>query len=141
MRDLKKRMFEGLKPLQLANLATLTDEGQPWTRYVMVAGDDGLVLRCATFLGSRKVAQIKKNPAVHVTCGVLDPAEMKPYFQVQGNASVIVDEAERHAFWNPSLEPIFSGPDDPNYAIVIIKPRRIELCTPPEMVPEVLEFG
>ena len=31
---------------------------------------------------------------------------------------------ERHGFWNDMLAPIFSGPDDPNYAIVIVKPYR-----------------
>jgi len=140
MSELKERITKGLKRLQLANLATVTADGRPWTRYVMVAGDDALTLRSATLLPARKVAQIKNNPEVHVTCGVLDPMEMKPYYQIQGTAEVTTDAVERHAFWNPSLEPIFSGPDDPNYAVVVIKPYRIELCSPPNMEPEVLEF-
>jgi general stress protein 26 len=67
MSDLKERIVEGLKKLQLANLATITEDGRPWTRYVMVKGDDDLVLRCATFLTARKVDQIKNTPDVHVT--------------------------------------------------------------------------
>ncbi len=141
MSELKKRITDGLKDLQLANLATLAADGVPWTRYVMVAGDDELTLRCATFLAARKVGQIKQNPEIHLSCGVLNPMEMKPYYQVQGTAEVLTGEAERHAFWNPSLQSIFSGPDDPNYAVVVIKPYRIELWTPPGMEPEVLEIG
>lgn len=39
------------------------------------------------------------------------------------------------------LKSIFSGADDPNYAVVVIKPYRIELWTPPGMEPEVLEIN
>jgi general stress protein 26 len=141
MSELKARITEGLKKLQLANLATLTADGLPWTRYVMIAGDEALTLRCATFLAARKVGQIEQNPEVHLSCGVMNPMEIKPYFQIQGRAVIVTDEAEKAAFWNPSLEPIFSGPDDPNYAVVVINPYRIELWTPPEMKPEVLELG
>ena len=141
MSDLKDKITDGLKKLQLANLATITADGVPWTRYVMISGDENLVLRSATLVSSRKAGQIRKNPEVHLTCGVLDPMEMKPYYQIQGTAEIITDETERHAFWNPSLEPIFDGPDDPSYAVVVIKPYRIEICSPPNMTPEVLELG
>ena len=141
MSDLKDKITDGLKKLQLANLATITADGVPWTRYVMISGDENLVLRSATLVSSRKAGQIRKNPEVHLTCGVLDPMEMKPYYQIQGTAEIITDETERYAFWNPSLEPIFDGPDDPTYAVVVIKPYRIEICSPPNMTPEVLELG
>ncbi len=42
MNELKARITEGLKTIQLANLATITADGLPWTRYVMIAGDDEL---------------------------------------------------------------------------------------------------
>ena len=140
MNELKAGITEGLKNVQLANLATATVDGLPWTRYVMIAGDDELTIRCATFLAARKVEQIEQNPEVHLSCGVLDPMEMKPYYQIQGRAEITTDAAEKTAFWNPSLESIFSGADDPNYAVVVIKPYRIERWTPPGMAPEVLEI-
>ncbi|MEN7973796.1 MAG: pyridoxamine 5'-phosphate oxidase family protein [Verrucomicrobiota bacterium] len=141
MDELKKRVVEGLKRIQLANLATIAADGVPWTRYVMVAGDAELTIRCATFLAARKVEQIRRNPEVHLCCGVLNPMDMKPYYQVQGRAELVVGAAEKAAFWNPTLESVFSGPDDPNYGVVVIKPYRIECWTPPAMEPEVLELG
>ncbi len=33
----------------------------------------------------------------------------------------------------------FSGPDDPNYFVVIVKPYRIELMQMTEMIPQVWE--
>ena len=140
MSELKTKITESLKTLQLANLATITADGLPWTRYVMIAGDDDLTLRCATFLAARKVGQIEKNPEVHLSCGLLNPMEIKPYCQIQGRAEIVTDAAEKAAFWNPSIESIFSGPDDPNYTVVVIRPYRIECWTPPGMEPEVLEI-
>lgn len=140
MNELKARITKQLKTIQMVNLATLTADGLPWTRYVMMAGDDELTLCCATFLAARKVGQIQQNPHVHICCGVSNPMEMAPYCQVQGRAEVVTDADVKAAFWNPTLEPIFSGPDDPNYAVVVVKPSLIELWTPPAMEPEVLEL-
>ena len=36
--------------------------------------------------------------------------------------------------------PFFDGPDDPKYGVIIIKPYRIEYCTPGSYEPEVLEL-
>ena len=52
MSDLKQRILNITQPLQLASLATVTEEGKPWVRYVMAVSDDGLTLRCATFAGA-----------------------------------------------------------------------------------------
>ncbi len=139
MDDLKASILEILKQLQLASLATITGDGKPWTRYVMVVADDDLTVRCATFVNARKVAQIRDNPEVHLTCGITDPTVMKPYLQVQARAELSTDEAERNAFWNDSLQGIFSGPDDPNYGVLVMKAYRIERCTPGSMQPEVWE--
>jgi general stress protein 26 len=83
------------------------------------------------------VGQIEKNPEVHLTCGVIDPLKPDPYLQIQGRGRMTTDEAERHVFWNDMLSDIFEGPDDPNYGIIIVKPYRIEYCTPGSFEPEV----
>ena len=122
---------------QLASLATLTEEGKPWVRYVMTAGDKDLTLRFASYLGSRKVAQMKRNPEVHLTCGVTSPESEDSYLQIQGRAEVVTDEAERGGLWREELKRYFSGPDDPNYCVVRVVPYRIEYMAPGSMEPEV----
>ena len=139
MSDLKQRILQITQQLQLASLATVTEEGKPWVRYVMAVSDEGLAMRCATFATARKVKQIEKNPEVHLTCGVTDPAVMKPYLQIQAKARLATDEAERHGFWNESLQGIFDGPDDPKYGILIMTPYRIEYCSPDSSELEVWE--
>jgi len=137
--DLKERILQIARRLQLACLATVTGEGKPWTRYVMAVSDDDLTLRCATFVGARKVQQIAKNPEVHLTCGVTDPAAMKPYLQIQAKARLATDETERQGFWNDSLKAIFEGPDDPRYGVLVMPAYRVEYWSPDSFEPEVWE--
>jgi general stress protein 26 len=137
MSDLKGRILQVLGQPQLSSLATVTAEGKPWVRYVMVVSDNHMTVRFASFVGARKIEQIKRNPEVHLTCGVTNPTDMKPYLQIQGRARFTTEEKERHGFWNEMLRPIFDGPDDPKYGVVIVDPYRIELCTPGSFEPEV----
>ena len=137
MSDLAQRIFTIIKEPYLASFATITEDGKPWVRYVTPHASEDLTIRFSTFIGSRKVAQIKKNPEVHLTCGVTDPATAQTYLQIQGKAELSTDKAEREAFWNDYLKRYFKGPDDPNYGIIIVKPYRIELYTMGNFKPEV----
>jgi general stress protein 26 len=134
MSDLKQKIFEVAKELQLINVATLTDDGRPWVRYVMGNADNDLVFRFCTHLGSRKVGQIRKNPNAHISLGVSDLETAKHWLQVQGIATISTSTEERN-----SLNNYFSGPDDPDYCIIIIRPSRIELGTMGSLTPEVWE--
>jgi len=136
MPELKLRILEILRPPQLASFATVTGGGKPWVRYVFCQADDELTIRFASFRDSRKVVQILGDPEVHLTCGAGSPGQPR-YLQVQGRAEFCTDSAERHGFWKGSLEQYFSGPDDPNYGVVVVRPYRIELCTPGSPQPEV----
>lgn len=141
MSDLKERIFNTAEELQLMNVATVTGEGKPWVRYVMGKADSDLTFRFCTQLESRKVGQIRKNPSVHISLGVTSLETAEHWLQVQGRAEVSTDRDERHAFWFDELKDYFSGPDDPHYCIVIIRPERIEFGTMGNMTPEVWEPG
>jgi len=141
MSDLKSRILEILRQPQLAGLATITQDGKPWVRYVMTVASPDLTIRCATFINARKVKQIAKNPEVHLTCGVTDPQKMAPYLQIQGRATLNKSRDVRHGFWTDMLAPIFSGPDDPNYGVLEIKPYYIEYCSVGTFEPEVWKAG
>jgi general stress protein 26 len=103
----------------------------------MVVTSDDLTIRCATFVGARKVKQIEKDPEVHLTCGVTDPREMAPYLQIQGRATLSTSQEARHGFWQEMLAAIFDGPDDPKYGVLEIVPYRIEYCSVGSHEPEV----
>lgn len=137
MSDLQKRIHAIIARPQLSGLATITEDGKPWVRYVMTIAGDDMTLRCATFVEARKVKQIEKNPEVHLTCGITDPTEMKPYLQIQAKASLTTSKEVRHSFWTPMLEAIFDGPDDPKYGILEMAPYRIEMTSPGSYEPQV----
>ncbi|HSG29242.1 MAG TPA: pyridoxamine 5'-phosphate oxidase family protein [Candidatus Krumholzibacterium sp.] len=139
MDELKKKIMDVIGKPHLASLATVTGDGKPWTRYVFPVASDDLTIRFSTFLGARKVAQIKENPEVHLTCGVSDPGSWQHYLQIQGRAELVTDEAEKKAFWNDTISRIFSGPDDPKYAVIRVIPYRIEVNTMGSFEPEVWE--
>ncbi len=139
MNDLQKRILEIMQKPHMASLATVTEDGKPWVRYVMSVASDDLTIRFSSFLKARKVAHIRKNPEVHLTCGVTDPMSWKSYLQIQGRAEISTDPAEKKDFWNDHLKEIFEGPDDPNYAVVIVRPYRMELNTIGSFKAEVLE--
>lgn len=136
MSDLKQRIYETAKDMQLINVATITEDGRPWVRYVMGKADKELVFRFCTFLESRKVHQLKKNPNIHISLGVQNLETASNWLQVAGSAEVTTDESERHSFWFEDLKNYFSGPDDPNYCIVIVRPSMIEFGTMGNPVPE-----
>ncbi|MFH1057335.1 MAG: pyridoxamine 5'-phosphate oxidase family protein [Pseudomonadota bacterium] len=126
----------------ISALATVTAEGKPWVRYVVVMAQDDLTLRLATYLGSRKVAQIQANPEVHLTAGAEGLENIgKPYVQVQALAAVSTDPELKRTMWNDMLQTYFSGPDDPNYAVVTLSPYRVEYYTFEAMEPQVWEAG
>lgn len=139
MSDLRQRIFEAAKDLQLINFATVTEDGKPWVRHVVGKADDALVFRFCTHLETRKVAQIRNNPSVHISLGAKDPETAQNWMQVQGTAEISTDSGERRAFWFDELKNFFTGPDDPNYCIVIVRPSRIEFGTMGSMTPEVWE--
>ncbi|MBL7203387.1 MAG: pyridoxamine 5'-phosphate oxidase family protein [Desulfobacteraceae bacterium] len=101
--------------------------------------DENLTIWMATFVNSRKVAQIRKNPEVHLTTGVTDMETAESYLQIQGRAEILTDEKTKKAVWNDHLENIFSGPDDPNYCVCKITPYRIEYQGMGMVPPEVWE--
>ena len=137
MSDLKERILKILQPLQMASFATITLDGKPWVRYLMTVASADMAIRCATAVDARKVKQIKKNPEVHLTCGVTDPLNAGAYLQVQGRASLNTSKEARHAFWCDMLAGIFNGPDDPNYGVIEIKPYCVEYIAPGSHKPEV----
>lgn len=135
MNELAARIGALISEPSLVAFATAGKDGRPWVRYVMASGSPDLHIRFATFLNSRKVAQVRRNPEVHLAWRIGDAGCL----QIQGHAHFTVDPAERAAFWHDGLGHYFKGPDDPNYAIMIVKPYRIELLDDEAFQPEVWE--
>ena len=139
MSELEERIYRIIKEPQLMPLATVCETGKPWVRYITGWGSEDLIIRFVTSIRSRKVGQIKSNPEVHLTCGARAAEPTAHYLQISGKAEITRDNEERLRYWQDELKAFFSGPDDPNYCICIVKPYRIEYCRMTEVNPEVWE--
>ncbi len=139
MSSLKEKIYDKMKTHTLASFATVTEDGKPWTRYVVASSDEQLNIWFATFRNSRKTQQINYNPEVHLTLGVENPQTAVSWLQVQGRAELLDDAETRNAIWFDNLSSIFKGPDDPNYVVCKVTPYRIEYFMMNMPKPEVWE--
>ena len=139
MTELKQKILAKIQQPTLSTLATVTEHGKPWVRYVTLMADENLTIWGATFCGSRKVPQIKNNPEVHVTTGVSSMETAECYLQIQGTAEILSDPEVKKTVLYDHLQHIFSGPDDPNYCVLKISPYRIEFQGMGPVPPEVWE--
>ena len=137
MADLKERIYGIIKDYQLVSLATVTEDGKPWVRYVMMIGEKDFTMKFTTPMESRKVNHIKNNGEVHIVCGVSNLETARQYLQIQGKAKISRDAALRDEMWKDFMTKYFSGPDDPNYGVGIVKPYHIELFTMASRKPEI----
>jgi len=128
MNDLHQRIYELGRSLQLVHVATVDERGRPWVRPVVGQLDEQLTLRFSTYLNSRKVGHIGRQPGVHATLGATDPRSQR-WLQFDGVAEVSTSAEEREGFWFEGLRTYIDGVDDPLYGIVLIRPHRIELCS------------
>lgn len=130
MKDIKQEILKVFSNQPtLASFATVAEDGKPWARYVMITIDkNDMSMRFSTFVNSRKVIHIAKQPEVCLTCNSADlGSSQKTYLQIPGKAIFSTEKSERKTVWNKELEGYFKGIDDPNFGVIKINPYRIEV--------------
>ncbi len=137
MTELEKKIWKILEQPLTAALATINEAGAPWVRYVTIRGECDFTLSFCTSLTSRKARHIAANPEVHLTCGLLQPPDDSAYLQIAGRAEIRSDAATKTKYWLEGWRRYFSGPDDPDYVMVFVRPTAIEYNSPGSLTPEV----
>lgn len=128
--ELKDKILEVIEGPNISALATVQSDSQPVprVRYLATVGFPDLSMRTATHKSSIKISHIKNNPKGCITTWKgKDLKEIdKPYVVMDTDIEILDDEKSKIEFWNPMLGNFFSGPDDPEYVILYIKPYNIE---------------
>ena len=137
MTRLEERIWQILDKPQTAALATISASGAPWVRYVTVRTERDFTLNFCTSLASRKAGEIAARPEVHLTCGNLAPPDDSAFLQIAGCAEIRADAATRTAYWQEGWRRYFTGPDDPDYIMVFVRPARIEYNGSGSVLPEI----
>ena len=130
MTELEEKIWKILNRPQTAALATISENGAPWVRYVTVRAEKDFTLHFCTSLASRKARHIAHNPEVHLTCGNLQPPDDSAFVQIAGRAEIRGDEKTKAAHWQESWRRYFQGPEDPDYIMVFVYPYIIEYNGP-----------
>jgi len=141
MSHLKAKILGTLRrrPVFLAGLATVSEDGSPWVRYVTGKIDDDLTIRIATSLQSKKVTHVRSCPRVHLVCGDISPEGTGPFFQIEGEAEISTDPGEKKAMWFDSLAYYFQTPESPDWCVFKVVPHRIVVHSPTSTEAEVWE--
>lgn len=137
MSGLEDKIWRILKKPLTAALATIRADGSPWVRYVTIRAGRDFTLNFCTSRDTRKAGEIAAHPAVHLTCGNLQPPDDSTYLQIAGRAEIRADAPTKLKYWQEGWERYFKGPEDPDYIIVFVRPTRIEYNGPGSPVPEV----
>ena len=139
MSDTKDTILETLQRGDgfLASLATITEDGAPWVRFVTGTIGPDLTIRLATSLRSKKVAHVRVHPEVHLLCGNTNPSVDAPYFQIEATAEISTDPEEKRAIRHEDLAYYFQAPDNPDWCVLKALPRRITLHSLTSMDTEV----
>jgi len=110
---------------RFAAVATVGADNRPYVR-IMSLAHKGLDISSASFMKSRKIAHIEKNPNVSITVLKDYQSMMSDYIRIEAVARVRSDAKTRKEHWSEGLGFYFKGPDDPNYCIIEFKPVSIE---------------
>lgn len=124
MSEFKNKIASILETPQICHLATISDNGKPWTRPMFARRQENGNIVMATARSSRKAADIEANPEVHIALG--GNQSIQSLYQIQAKAKVVDDKASLHEHWNPMLKKYFSGPEDPEYVLIIAEPYLLE---------------
>jgi general stress protein 26 len=120
---LKDQIFKFIGGEHIAAVATISED-RPAVRLMALIGLEDLSLIGVTMKNSRKVGQIKKNPAAQLSIWAGDRSD--PYILIHCKAEVHEDLDTKKKFWDARMETYFQKPDDPNYVVLKFIPEKIE---------------
>lgn len=110
---------EGLKLVgksKVAMLGTLDEKGYPDIRAMLLSGHDGLeTIWFSTNTSSPKVGEIKRDGKACVY--FVDNSRFKG-LRLSGKAEILTDPESKKGLWQEWFSNYYSGPDDPDYAMI-----------------------
>lgn len=131
--EAKNYAREIIKEKPIAVMATIDEKRYPMLRPMYTARlDDDFTAYFATDKRSAKCKQIADDSKVSLLwSSISEDMSNWRYAEITGIAQVTDNADLRHALWFDGLELHFpEGKDDPNYAVIIIKPQELLFSDP-----------
>jgi general stress protein 26 len=116
---------------RFCTLVTMGDDGHPQARIMDAFPPDAqMVVWMATTPFSRKVAEIRKDPRVTLSC--FDPNSMG-YATLLGRAALVADPAEKAKRWKDDWAKIYKDKNrGDDYLLIKVTPIRLEVSAESE---------
>lgn len=145
IKDLNEKIARLLREAEAVYLATNGADGHPQIRAVfnlrnesqfpslsfLNSDPDDLTVTISTNTSSRKVEEIKRDPKI--SAYYCRPGELLGV-QLSGKAKFIEDAAVRKRIWVDGWERYYpKGPEDPDYALIVMKPTAARGWATPHM--------
>jgi len=141
--DIRTRARSVLDAALHGVLATIDENGFPQARTMWTAGvDDDFTIHFVTHRSSAKCAHIAVNPKVCAFWAPVDNGQLGGGFLcIKGEACLTDDQSMRDRFWVDELKEHFAGgKEDPNYVIMIIRPKQLTAMDMAHYPPDVVDF-
>lgn len=107
-------------------LATVTADNKPHARY-MTFFNEGFILYTMTDKRTNKIEEIEANPYAHILLGYEEGLFNKNFVEIEAVVSLTENDELIETLWNPAMNVIFDGKDDPNIIILKLTPSSIYL--------------
>lgn len=134
---LREKILEVAGGPHVAAVATVT-MGMPAVRFMVLNGFEDMTFVGGTMKGTRKVEQLKKNPAAAIA--IWSGKEFTdPYVVIQARGEVHDDLKTKKKYWNPMFEQYFKSVDNPDFVVLVFTAKEIEYHGTGMMVPEIWE--
>jgi general stress protein 26 len=110
------------------NLVTIGEDGHPQARIVDPLGPDAaFTIWVATNPLTRKVAQIRRDPRVTLSCF---DAATSSYVTVLGRGAIVTDAAEKARRWKDEWTPFYAnGATGDDVLLIRVTPTRLEIVS------------
>ena len=134
---LAEKILEVAGGPHVAAVATV-NMGMPAVRFMVLSGFGDMTFVGGTMKNTRKVQQLKKNPAAAIS--IWSGKEFSdPYVVIQARGEVHEDIATKKKYWNPMFEQYFKSVENPDYVVLVFTAKEIEYHGPNMMEPETWE--
>jgi general stress protein 26 len=123
--DIAREMIRNQKEPSV--LASVTPGGKPDARYMaQIVFEEPFTLFMESYLESHKVEEIRANPNVVVL--LADP-DYSRALTIEGTAEIEANPDQKRRIYeaNQASDEWFDGPDDPNFAVLRIRAKKLKL--------------
>lgn len=126
MADIRDTALKVIEKDNIGVMATVSADNKPHARY-MTFFNEGFILYTITDKRTAKVDEIEANPNVYILLGYEEGLFNKNFVEIEAEVSLSEDDSLIEHLWNPAMNAIFEGEDDPNILILKLTPKRVYL--------------